>query len=92
MSLIALPDSQLQPACRKLPGTAHRGPEWKSAVSVLRAAIRNAVEQVDWTPSDTVNGVGTNIIDLIDELDSPSLHVLGVAFGILVRQSRKGDH
>ncbi len=91
MSLISLATPQLQPTRRKLPGTAHRGPDWKFAVNVLRAAIRNAVEQVDWQPSDTVDDVGTGIIDMIGELDGRSLHVLAVAFGVLVRASRHGD-
>lgn len=73
----------------RLTGTAHRGPNWVSAVHVLRAATQNAVEHARWCRSATANQVGSNIIDRIEELDSKALHVLAVVFGILIKASHK---
>ena len=76
---------------RRLVGTAHRGPHWTSAVRVLRTALQNAVEHA-WNPrSATADFVGTQIIDQIGELDGKSLHVLAVAFSILVRNSQHNN-
>jgi len=89
MSLTILSRPQLSSRRPKLPGTAHRGPEWKRAVGILRTALQNAVAHVNWPPTLSADQVALRIIDHIDELDSGCRHVLCIVLGILVRQSRK---
>jgi hypothetical protein len=79
------------PVRRRLTGTAHQGPRWTNAVRILRVATQNAVEHAGWRRSATADQVGTTLIDTIGELDPPSLHVLAVVHGILLRSVQKRD-
>jgi hypothetical protein len=54
----------------------------------LRAAVKNAIEQA-WRSHFTADQVGTEVIDLVDQLDSQSLAVLRVVVGELAKQSKK---
>jgi hypothetical protein len=89
MSLISLSPHHLSSRRPRLPGTAHRGPEWRSAVGILRTAIQNAVTHVNWQSSVTADQVGMRVLDHINELNSRALRVLMIVLGILVRASRK---
>jgi hypothetical protein len=89
MSLLTSLNDDLSTHRRPLPGTAHRGPEWRSAVGILRAAVQNCVDHVDWRSTLTADAVGMRVLDHIGELDSRALRVLAIVLGILVRQSRK---
>jgi hypothetical protein len=90
MTLINLATPHLSSGQPRLPGTAHRGPEWKSAVGILRTALQNAVTHVNWPSSVTADQIGMRVIDHINELDNRALRVLAIVLGILVRASRKG--
>jgi hypothetical protein len=97
MSLINLHTPRLSTPTRRSRrhmGTPHRGPTWKSAVGLLRIAVRNTVEHVDWRPGLTADDVGLRILDHIAKLDARSLRVLAIVFGILVRASDRngGSH
>ncbi|MGO8925124.1 MAG: hypothetical protein ACLQF4_19570 [Xanthobacteraceae bacterium] len=89
MSLLTSFDHDLSTRRRHLPGTAHRGAGWKSAVGILRAAVQNCVGHVDWESTLTADAVGMRVLDHIGELDSRTRRVLAIVLGILVRQSRK---
>jgi hypothetical protein len=89
MALISLATPHLSSHRPRLPGTAHHGPEWKSAVGILRTALQNAVTHVNWQSSVTADQVGMRVLDHINELDNRALRVLAIVLGILVRASRK---
>jgi hypothetical protein len=92
MSLLTSFDRDLSTHRLHLPGTPHRGPEWKSAVGILRTALTNAVTHVNWRSSLTADQVGMRVLDHIGELDSRALRILAIVLGILVKASRKdGD-
>ncbi|MFY9770239.1 MAG: hypothetical protein WAK04_08400 [Xanthobacteraceae bacterium] len=88
MTLITSFDHDLSTR-RRLPGTAHRGPEWKAAVGLVRSALQNAVAHVDWQSRLTADQVGMRVLDHIGELDARALRMLAIVLGILVRLSRK---
>lgn len=76
---------------RRLTGTAHKGPHWVTAVRILRSATQNAVEHAGWRRSATVDQVGSDIIDRINELDTRGLHVLSFVFAVLICASMTRD-
>ena len=92
MSVITLSRPQTQPSGRPrpLPGSPHWGGDWRRAVRHLRSAVENAVQNAKWgDPRFTPDKVGTEVIDLIGELNSHSLAVLHVLIGELAKQSRR---
>jgi hypothetical protein len=91
VSLISLSPHRLSSRQPHLPGTAHRGPEWKAAVGLVRSALQNAIAHIDWRSTMTADQVGMRVLDHINELDSRALRILAIVLGILVRVSRK-DH
>jgi hypothetical protein len=88
MSLISLSPHRLSSRRPQLPGTAHRGPEWKSAVNLVRSALQNAVVHAD-RELQSADDVACRVIDHVRELDAAGLRVLLVVIGILVRYSRR---
>jgi hypothetical protein len=60
-------------------------------VRQLRGAVEHTVATAKWgDPRFTPNKVGSEVIDLIDGLNSRALAVLHVVVGELVRQSQNG--
>ena len=94
MSLYTLPSAQLQlpNRRRRLPGSPHWGTPWKNAVGALKAATKAAMCHARLRSRFTADSVGSEVIDLIGQLDGFALAVLHVVVGELVRQSKKGDH
>jgi hypothetical protein len=94
MSLFTLPSAQSQPSKRqrRLPSAPHWGGTWKFAVATLRAAIKGAMCNARIRPHFNADRVGSEVIDLVGQLDGFALVVLHVVIGELVRQSKKGDH
>ena len=92
MALINLATPQLSTHPRRLPSAPHWGGTWKFTVATLRAAIREAMCNARIRPQFTANRVGSEVIDLVDQLDGFALAVLHVVIGELARQSKKGDH
>jgi hypothetical protein len=88
MSLISLSPHDLS-SRRPLPGTQHRGPEWKAAVGLLRAALQNAVVHAERGRWHSADDVACRVIDHVRELDAAGLRVLLAVIGILVRCSRR---
>jgi hypothetical protein len=95
LAVYSNPQTTASPRCR-VTGTRHDGPAWTAAVRVLRAAVVNAVGHAGVRRSATskstdvdVTDVGVDIIDNIALLDTKSLHVLSVVFGMLLRASRQ---
>jgi hypothetical protein len=65
---------------------------WKNAVGTLKAATKAAMCHARLRSRFTADSVGSEVIDLISQLDGFALAVLHVVVGELVRQSKKGDH
>ena len=62
---------------------------WPSAVRLLRAAIAAAREAApSGRGGPTATKLADAIIDRIDELSTPDLHILAVVFGVLLRAKR----
>jgi hypothetical protein len=55
----------------------------------LRAAVENATHQARWQSRFTADQVGTEVIDLVNQLDDQALAVLHVVIGDLAKQSKK---
>ena len=68
------------------------GGHWKLAVSNLRTAVGNAKHHAKKRSRFTADQVGTEVIEVVNQLDAQALAVLHVLIGELVRLSRKGDH
>ena len=90
MALISLSHPDVTSRTRRLPGSPHWGPDWKLAIRNLRAAVENAIQHA-WRLRFTPDAVGTEVIDLINQLDSRALAVLHVVIGELAKQSKKRD-
>ena len=91
MTLFTLHPTQHQSSApgRRLPGSPHWGPDWAKAVRTLRAAVENATHHVSWRSRFTADQVGTEVIDLVNQLDDRALAVLHVLIGELAKQSKK---
>ena len=92
MALISLAPPELSNRPCRLPGSPHWADDWKLAVSNLRTAVGNAKHHAKKRSRYTVDQVGTEVIDVVNQLDSQALAVLHVLIGELVRLSRKVDH
>lgn len=92
MAYISLAPQQSSQHRRRLPGSPHWGVPWKNAVTTLKAATKAAMCHARMRPRFTADSVGSEVIDLIGQLDGFALAVLWVVVGELVRQSKKGDH
>ena len=92
MSLISLPTPQVSSRQHRLPGSPHWGGPWKAAVGSLRAAIKAAMYHARARARFHSDRVGSEVIDLVGQLDEFALAVLHVVIGELAKQSRKGDH
>ena len=90
MALISLAPQPSHP--HRLPGSPHWGVPWKNAVSTLKAATKAAMCHARLRSRFTADSVGSEVIDLISQLDGFALAVLHVVVGELARQSKKGDH
>jgi hypothetical protein len=77
---------------RRLPGSPHWGGDWRLAVRNLRAAVENAIHHARWQSRFTTDQVGTEVIDLVEQLDGQALAVLHVLIGELAKQSKKRAH
>jgi hypothetical protein len=55
----------------------------------LRAAVENATHHAKWRSRFTPDQVGTEVIDLVNQLDDRALAVLHVLIGELAKQSKK---
>lgn len=71
----------------KVTGTRHGDPNWVRTVQLLRSVLRNAVVVAPARECDTVDTVGTEVIDRIHHLDPAALHVLAITVGVLERAS-----
>jgi len=89
MLLLTTPHHGLSTRRPRLPGTAHHGAKWKSAVNLVRSALQNAVVHADHELK-SADDVACRVIDHVRELDAAGLRVLLVVIGILVRYSRRG--
>jgi hypothetical protein len=49
------------------------------------------MHHANWRSQVTADGVGTELIDLVGEMNKPALEVLRTVAGDLVRESRKGN-
>ncbi len=92
MALINLEPSRLSSRQGRLPSSPHWGGPWKAAVATLRAAIKAAMHHARIRSRFTSDQVGSEVIDLVGQLDGFALAILHVVIGELVRQSKKGDH
>ena len=91
MSLISLSPHRLSSHGHRLPGSPHRGSAWRHARRNLHTAVQNAMHHANWRSQVTADGVGTELIDLVGEMNKPALEVLRTVAGDLVRESRKGN-
>jgi hypothetical protein len=91
VGLISLAPQSSHPR-RRLPGSPHWGLPWKNAVTTLKAATKAAMCHARMRSRFNADSVGSEVIDLVGQLDGFALAVLHVVIGELVRQSKKGDH
>ena len=93
MTLINIVPPQAQPPNRRrhLPGSPHWGVAWRNAVGALKAATKAAMCHARMPSRFTTDSVGSEVIDLVGQLDGFALAVLHVVIGELVRQSKNGD-
>jgi hypothetical protein len=97
VAFISLTHPKLSTPQRRLPGSPHWGGDWTIAVRALRAALENATRHGRWWCWPPVSKgsrftpdlVGTEVIDLVNQLDNQSLAVLHVVIGELVKLSKK---